>query len=358
MISLFFCSTAATLRAQHAGAAMEGKLAPAWGVNKWINLPDGKQSISLADYRGKALYLYFFQATCPGCHSHGFPTLVELLKRYKGNPDVEFVAIQTVFEGYQANTFANAKSVAQRYHLSIPVGHSGGSGKRSPLMARYRSQGTPWTTIIDRNGKILFSDFFVSPDVASTYLDQAVRADSREYAAVQARIPKSRGGQDMLGKPLALTRIPWLTKDGKPVKTRGKVTLVRWWTDTCPACARSLPAIEKLRKEFGPRGFQTIAIYHAKPPRDFKNEDVVKTARKLGYHGALAADPDWDLLYELYLGGAKRSATSVTFVLDRTGVVRFVHPGPVFGPSDKPGESRINQDYEDIRSAIAALLEK
>ena len=36
----------------------------------------------MADFRGKVVYLYFFQSWCPGCHRHGFPTLQAMSKHF------------------------------------------------------------------------------------------------------------------------------------------------------------------------------------------------------------------------------------------------------------------------------------
>ncbi len=35
--------------------------APSWGDTQWINLPKGKKSLDVDDYKGKIVYLYFFQ---------------------------------------------------------------------------------------------------------------------------------------------------------------------------------------------------------------------------------------------------------------------------------------------------------
>ncbi|MCH7878660.1 MAG: redoxin domain-containing protein, partial [candidate division Zixibacteria bacterium] len=56
--------------------------APDWSVEKWHNLPPGKQSLDISDYKGKVLYLYCFQSWCPGCHKHGFPTLQKMLANF------------------------------------------------------------------------------------------------------------------------------------------------------------------------------------------------------------------------------------------------------------------------------------
>ena len=148
------------------------KPAPSLTVDHWFNLPDGRESLDIADYRGKVVYFYGFQSWCPGCHSHGFPTLQELIRRFEGEDDVAFVAVQTTFEGFHTNTAANALKTAQRYDLDVPVGHSGSEGRRSELMRDYRTGGTPWTVIIDGNGIVRFNDFRIRPDEAETLIDQ------------------------------------------------------------------------------------------------------------------------------------------------------------------------------------------
>ena len=192
----------------------------------------------------------------------------------------------------------------------------------------------------------------------------AIGAASRDVAQetsalVAASVPPSRGGRDMLGQPLPLDGVRWInTPDHEAVAVEGKVTLVRWWTDTCPYCAGSLPAIDALSRANAERGFQTIAVYHPKPPRHVDPADALDTAKRLGYQGAVAIDRDWAVLDRLYLSKGNREATSVSFLLDRQGIVRHVHPGPEFRPTDDPAEKRLNDDFEAIQSAIETLLAK
>ena len=153
-----------------------GKPAPNWSVDQWLNLPTGQKRIDIQNFRGKALYLFCFQSWCPGCHSSGFPTLQKVMARFKDNDDVAFVAIQTVFEGFASNTFDHAKQVAQKYKLTIPVGQSGEQGKPSQVMAHYRSGGTPWVVIIDRDGVVRYNDFHVSVDQADKVIRAALKS--------------------------------------------------------------------------------------------------------------------------------------------------------------------------------------
>ena len=139
---------------------IEGQQAPEWDVAQWFNVPDDKPSLSLRDVADKITYLYCFQSWCPGCHSHGFPTLLAVRDSLKDDPGVAFVAIQTVFEGFDVNTLERAKDVARQYALEIPFGHDPGpDGRRSLVMQRYHTGGTPWTVLIDQRGRVRFNDF-------------------------------------------------------------------------------------------------------------------------------------------------------------------------------------------------------
>lgn len=149
-----------------------GEKAPSLGVTTWLNLPEGKDSVDVGDYEGKVVYLYGFQSWCPGCHKYGFPTLTKLIEHYKNNDDVAFVAVQTVFEGFSTNTPQRAKETAQRYGLTIPVGHSGSPNERSTVMQRYRTRGTPWTVIIDREGTVRYNDFHITPNDAIALIER------------------------------------------------------------------------------------------------------------------------------------------------------------------------------------------
>lgn len=171
-------------------------------------------------------------------------------------------------------------------------------------------------------------------------------------------LPASRGGQDLLG-----TRFPdvhfdrWLNTPGNRVPDLGGcVTLYRWWTDTCPFCAKTLPAIEQLERDFGARGLKVVAVYHPKPPGDVADEPVLAAAKRLGWTGPIVIDSRWDVLRKIWLSTGERRATSVSFLVDAHGVIRFVHPGVQYFPSAEPADSRENSDYLLLRAAIDRLL--
>lgn len=151
---------------------VQGKPAGKWETRDWYQLPEGKTSLDVTDFRDKVLYLYFFQSWCPGCHRVGFPVLQTVHKRFSNDPQVAFVAIQTTFEGHQINTADKLREVASRYQLNIPLGQSLETDGTPAIMRQYRSGGTPWVIIVDRLGKVRFNDYHVRPEQAIALINR------------------------------------------------------------------------------------------------------------------------------------------------------------------------------------------
>jgi peroxiredoxin len=128
---------------------------------------------------------------------------------------------------------------------------------------------------------------------------------------------------------------------------RGKVVVVRWWTAGCPYCSASAPALRALDQDFRKRGVVVVGMYHHKDSGPFRPEVYRETARKYGFTFPLAVDDDWRTFRE-WMGPADTGFTSVTFVLDKKGVVRHVHPGGQYLQGDCA--------YGQLREAIEKLL--
>lgn len=152
-----------------------GQKAPELKVKQWIDA-DGKvtEPVHLSDYKGKFVVIYNFQAWCPGCHSKGLPALKKMSDELKGNPNVAFVAIQTVFEGASSNTYDRMVEIKEQYDIAVPFGHDpdDDESKRniSSTMNNYRSGGTPWYILVDQNGNVVFNDFHLDVDKTISHL--------------------------------------------------------------------------------------------------------------------------------------------------------------------------------------------
>ena len=64
----------------------------------------------------------------------------------------------------------------------------------------------------------------------------------------------------------------------------------------------------------------------------------------------VAIDHEWRTLTDWWLDGGIRRFTSVTFLIDRNGVVRHIHPGGEYVKGDEA--------YEQMRRMIRTLLKE
>jgi thiol-disulfide isomerase/thioredoxin len=168
-LALILASTA-SVHARKRG--ITGRTAPAI-AGQWLNLQPGESPPDPTNAKGKVVYLFFFQSWCPGCHSRGFPTLRDVMKRFEGDARVQFAAVQTVFEGFGANDATAAVGALVEHSVDVPVAHDPGPGGRgSTTMRRYRSGGTPWTVIIGPDGVVRFDGFRISSSKATRLIER------------------------------------------------------------------------------------------------------------------------------------------------------------------------------------------
>jgi len=127
----------------------------------------------------------------------------------------------------------------------------------------------------------------------------------------------------------------------------GSVTLVRWWTAPyCPYCAASSGALNEWYATYRDRGFQVVGLYHHKSGEPLDRVNVENYVRRLGFRFPVAIDDNWKTLKTWWLDRTEQPLwTSVTFLIDRQGVIRTVHPGGKYIKGD-PDYSRMQADIE------------
>lgn len=129
----------------------------------------------------------------------------------------------------------------------------------------------------------------------------------------------------------------------------GKVVLIRWWTAPgCPYCRATAPALNEFYQRYREQGLEIIGFYHHKTGGTIEPDAVKKYARTFGFQFPVAIDPGWKTLKEWWLDSGDHRWTSVSFLLDRHGVVRHIHPGGEYVKGD--------QDYRLMKSKIEELL--
>jgi hypothetical protein len=93
-----------------------------------------------------------------------------------------------------------------------------------------------------------------------------------------------------------------------------------------------------------------IGLYHHKSDAPLDPSAVKRCAEKIGCRFPVAIDPEWKTLRRWWLDGARRRWTSVSFLIDRQGVVRHVHPGGQYAKGDR--------DYDALKVKIEELLKE
>ena len=124
--------------------------------------------------------------------------------------------------------------------------------------------------------------------------------------------------QDAAPTPAPAFTLPLLTKDGSASLQdyRGKVIYLDFWASWCGPCRVSLPLLDKLRAELGPRGFEVLAINLDEDARDgraFLDEIPVSYPTLFDNAGTAAA-------YEL-------RGMPTAYLIDRKGNIRHIHMG-------------------------------
>ncbi|HEY8075734.1 MAG TPA: TlpA disulfide reductase family protein [Labilithrix sp.] len=183
--------------------------------------------------------------------------------------------------------------------------------------------------------------------LAPLLLSACTRVDERAPpTAARADAADPTLASDLVGtRPPEWTAEAWT---GSPPLTlaslRGKVVLVRWFMATsCPMCSASAPVLVKLDREYRSRGLVVVGMYHHKDDAPLTDEMYAQYIKDFGFTFPVARDPDWRTLHAWWLDGHERDFTSVSFLLDKQGRIRGIHPG-----------GRLV--YEPMRRAVERLI--
>lgn len=116
---------------------------------------------------------------------------------------------------------------------------------------------------------------------------------------------------------------------------RGRVVLLRWWTGPdCPYCGSSAPYLNEWHSRYSGQGLAIVGFYHHKSRGPLTRRHVAELAGRFGFRFPIAIDSEWRTLRRWWLDAHDRSFTSVSFLLDQQGIIRYVHPGGTYTPED------------------------
>ncbi len=99
--------------------------------------------------------------------------------------------------------------------------------------------------------------------------------------------------------------------------TSGKVVLVDFWASWCAPCRQSFPAYGRINSEFASKGLVIVAVSVDQDPAGYDS-----FVREIAPSFFVTLDKDQRLVSEVRV-----PAMPTSYILDRTGRVRFIHPG-------------------------------
>ena len=135
---------------------------------------DGKK-VSLGDLKGKVVVVDFWATWCGPCKA-SFPSMQKMVTKYKDNPNVRFVFIDTWERGDDKlrNALEFIKNNKYTFHVLMD--------NDDKVVADYKVEGIPTKFIIDKNGVIRFKSigFDGSDDKLVTELTAMIEMASNE----------------------------------------------------------------------------------------------------------------------------------------------------------------------------------
>lgn len=169
-------------------------------------------------------------------------------------------------------------------------------------------------------------------------------------------VPRGEGTELLGTRAKPWPELSWVQSEPLTLEMlRGKVVLLRFWTSGCPFCENTAPALNGIWKDYKERGLVVLGFFHPKPPKPVNKEEVRQAARKLGFEFPVAIDAGWKALRTWWLD-RERAYTSSSFLVDRKGVIRYVHPGGEFHASAEKDHAACDRSYREIRANIEKLL--
>jgi peroxiredoxin len=165
-----------------------------------------------------------------------------------------------------------------------------------------------------------------------------------------SQISMASEGEKLIGTPApGWNNQQWINSVPLQISDlKGKVILIRFFMDSsCPFCRASAPYLNEFYNAFKSQGLMVIGMYTPKPsPANVPVEEVQKYVKDYGFEFPVALDNDWATLNKFWLNRVPDADfTSVSFLIDKKGIVRYLHHG---GKYDAEDVKEIRQKIKDL----------
>jgi thiol-disulfide isomerase/thioredoxin len=121
-----------------------------------------------------------------------------------------------------------------------------------------------------------------------------------------------------IGQPIRLAAADLAGVQVDVAADRGRVRIVDFWATWCEPCREELPALDRLREELGPRGLEVYGVSF-----DEDRSQIPLFLEKTPVRFRIL----WDKGGDRYAAVHDVNRLPTTLVVDRRGIIRFVHEG-------------------------------
>jgi peroxiredoxin len=115
---------------------------------------------------------------------------------------------------------------------------------------------------------------------------------------------------------------------------KGKVVLIDFWAQWCEPCKKELPELDRLAKQYAPKGVVIVAVNI-----DKQRDNAERMVKQLGVSLPVLLDPAGSVA-----GSYDLPKMPTSFVVDKKGIVRYVNEG-FDGPRDV---DRFKQELDEL----------
>jgi thiol-disulfide isomerase/thioredoxin len=119
------------------------------------------------------------------------------------------------------------------------------------------------------------------------------------------------------GNPAATFSVDQLNGQGKVALQSGKVMIIDFWATWCEPCKKSFPKLQELYLKYKASGLEIAAL-----SEDDDKGGIVEFAKTYGAKFPVGWDGDKNIAKKY-----QPKSMPSTFIVDRKGVIRFVHTG-------------------------------